>query len=140
MTVQIEVAARVKLQNLPDQVRQHFINENTFANPVYAQTKKLGLYTGNIERFIRLHTLTFEGDLLLPRGYFRKVLERLKDGGIPFEFTDRTVCPPANFSNGGGELYPFQATGLEKLLKAHTGVLEAPPSRQAACCRNPTPG
>ena len=125
MTVQIEVAAGVKLQNLPAHVKQHFINENTFDNPAYAKTKKLGLWTGNIERFIRLHEA--EGDaLMLPRGYFRKVLERLKEEGIPFAFTDRTVCPPATFTNGGGELYPFQATGLEKLLKAHTGVLEAP--------------
>jgi len=125
LMVQIEVAARVKLQNLPDHLRQHFIKENTFANPAYAKNKKLGLWTGNMERFIRLHA--YEGDaLMLPRGYFRKVLETLKEGGIPFEFTDRTVCPPATFTNGGGELYPFQATGLEKLLKAHTGVLEAP--------------
>lgn len=124
-TVQIEVAARVKLQNLPDHLRQHFIHENTFANPAYAKNKKLGLWTGNMEQFIRLHA--YEGDaLMLPRGYFRKVLEKLKEGGIPFNFTDCTVCPPATFTNGGGELYPFQATGLEKLLKAHTGVLEAP--------------
>lgn len=124
-TVQIEVAAGVKLQNLPEHVKQQFIDENTFNNPVYARNKKLGLYFGNVDQFIRLHEV--EGDtLMLPRGYFRKVLERLKDGGIPFEFTDRTVCPRANFSPEIGELYPFQAAGLEKLLKAHTGVLEAP--------------
>ena len=124
-TVQIEVAAGVKLQNLPEHVKQQFIDENTFDNPAHAKAKRLGLYFRNIERVIRLYEDGGD-EIIVPRGYFRKVLERLKKGGIPFEFTDRTVCPPATFSPEVGELYPFQATGLEKLLKAHTGVLEAP--------------
>ena len=75
-SVQSEVAAEVKLQNLPEHVKQQFIDENTFANPAHAKAKKLGLYCENIERVIRLYEDGGD-EIMLPRGYFRKVLEAL---------------------------------------------------------------
>jgi len=123
--ISITVAAALKLHNLPDHLTDQFTKDNSFRNPKYDLLKRMSKWTGNTDPTIRLCHLDGD-DLILPRGYLPAVIHQVKAANLPFTIDDQTVCPAAEFSAPSGELDPFQARAVEKLLQRRSGVMEAP--------------
>lgn len=130
--ITITITATIKVRNLPAQLLEQFVADNSFANPKYDQLKRMGFWTGSTEPIIWLYQLV-DGVLTLPRGYLPATIHQIKAAGVPFTIDDKTVCPPAESSPPGGELYPFQARALENLLRYPTGVMEAPTGCGKTC-------
>ena len=124
--ITIEVGARVKLRNLPEDLERKFILANNIENPKFRMYERMGFWTGNTPKQIELFQRE-SGALVLPRGYFQTAIHEIKAASVSFKINDRTVCPVARVPNPGGQLFIFQAQALEKLLKRRSGILEAPP-------------
>lgn len=92
-------------------------NELTLDNPAFRQAERMGFWTGNIPRKIRLYT-TDSGNLILPFGCYQYFL----DGKFETDFADN----PPNEMQGGINLYDYQEVAVNKLIKAKNGVLIAP--------------
>lgn len=125
MTI-IEISASLRLRGLPWELAEVFVRENTFENPEYAKRQRMDLWAEKVPPLIKLFQRERDS-LVLPRGYFPRVVSALRNAGVRFEVTDHTVCPLAKFSAPLGELYPYQKQALNDLLRWDTGVLEAPP-------------
>ena len=92
-------------------------NELTLDNPAFRQAERMGFWTGNIPRKIRLYT-TDSGNLILPFGCYQYFL----DGKFETDFADN----PPNEMQGNIKLYDYQEVAVNKLIKAKNGVLIAP--------------
>lgn len=123
--ITIEISASLRLRNLPDYLTDQFIEENSFRNPKYDQLQRMGKWTGNTDPWIQLFRQK-QDSLILPRGYFPVVIRALRAESTRFEVVDQTICPPAQFSPPGGQLWPFQVKALDDLLRFPTGILESP--------------
>lgn len=126
MTVRIVVREGVFIKGLPLEMENLFCSENTFPNPKIETLTRLGKWTGNTPKDIRLWRKKDDW-ISLPRGYESTVLTTLRSSGI--DFTIEYAFPPAlPFPNitPTGKLFDYQETALRELLRYPTGTLEAP--------------
>ena len=100
-------------------------NELTLDNPAFRQAERMGFWTGNIPRKIRLYT-TDSGNLILPFGCYQYFL----DGKFETDFADN----PPNEMQGNIKLYDYQEVAVNKLIKAKNGVLIACTGAGKTCC------
>lgn len=100
-----------------EQAKEFCKKELTIKNPKFTQAERMGFWVGNIPRDIRLYT-TDSGSLILPFGCYQYFLS-----GGKFE-TDFAQNPP-NEMQGSINLYDYQETAVNQLVKAKNGVLIA---------------
>ena len=93
-------------------------NELTIKNPKFTQAERMGFWTGNIPRYIRLYA-TDSDNLILPFGCYQYFLD---DGRFETYFAKN----PPNEMQGNIKLYDYQEVAVNKLIKAKNGVLIAP--------------
>jgi superfamily II DNA or RNA helicase len=122
MDTTIFVSHGLRVTGLPVDRALRFLADNRFPNPKIEQLERLGKWTGNEPEEIVLGRMTEKG-LLLPRGYFPRLVSELRKAEIRFRVEDRTVCPPMERIEERGALYPYQERALKDLLRYPTGVL-----------------
>lgn len=126
MTVRIVIREGVFIKGLPLEMENLFCSENTFPNPKIETLTRLGKWTGNTPKDIKLWRKKDDW-ISLPRGYESTVLDTLNSSGI--EFTIEYAFPnPLPFPDitPTGKLFDYQETALKQLLKYETGSLVAP--------------
>lgn len=97
-------------------------NKLTLDNPDYINAEKLGRYTGNIEKKLKLYMKN--GDTtVLPFGTLQDIW-KLKDKDTTYELK---ISPfKGNSMQGNINLYPYQKQAVEVLKQGKNGVLQAP--------------
>jgi superfamily II DNA or RNA helicase len=124
--IDIDIATEVTVRGLPEAVETALIRRNTFTNPEFARKERLGLWIGNTEQTVRLWRRTSAG-LVVPVGNVPFLLELLFDAGLDYELADRTNAPPLDVDLvTSGPLFDDQERALVDLLRAPTGLVEAP--------------
>lgn len=124
--VSISVGAEITIQGLPSALETELIRRNSFPNPEFARKERLGLWIGATEPSIRLWRRTPAG-LVVPVGNVPYVLEALFDAGVDYELIDCTVAPALDLDIAStGSLFDYQERAVADLLRATTGLLEAP--------------
>lgn len=104
---------------------EKFCKDNlTIANPKFTQAERMGFWTGNIPRNIRLYT-TDSGNLILPFGCYRYFV----DGKFETDFAQN----PPNEMQGSINLYDYQEVAVNKMIKARNGILIAPTASGKTC-------
>lgn len=93
-------------------------NELTIKNPKFTQAERMGFWTGNIPRYIRLYA-TDSDNLILPFGCYQYFLD---DGRFETYFAKN----PPNEMQGNIKLYDYQEVAVNQLVKAKNGILIAP--------------
>lgn len=93
-------------------------NELTIKNPKFTQAERMGFWTGNIPRYIRLYA-TDSDNLILPFGCYQYFLD---DGRFETYFAKN----PLNEMQGNIKLYDYQEVAVNQLVKAKNGILIAP--------------
>lgn len=93
-------------------------NELTIKNPKFTQAERMGFWTGNIPRYIRLYA-TDSDNLILPFGCYQYFLD---DGRFETYFAKN----PPNEMQGNIKLYDYQEMAVNQLVKAKNGILIAP--------------
>lgn len=116
---------RVDGRSLPAEIEEKIIKDLTFANPKFEKSQSMGFWSRGIPETIEMYGYDPSGAILLPVGYYPKLVYALKSAGLRFEVEDQRVAPPI----GGtltvrGRLYPYQERALADLLKYPTGVCE----------------
>ncbi len=107
--------------NLAGQIRQDL----TIPNPAYADAEKMNRWTGNIPRTITFYRQTPD-DIVVPRGYFPKLVHLARQTETPFQILDtRRTLPEVDFPFSG-TLRPYQSTAVSDMLKYPEGVLNCP--------------
>ncbi len=66
----------------------------TLLNPQNVQAERLGYWTGNLDREIRLFRYK-DGRIILPRGYGPELVKLLQKHDSPFDLDDRRLVLPA---------------------------------------------
>lgn len=92
----------------------------TITNPKFTQAERMGFWTGNIPRNIRLYTVD-SGNLILPFGCYKEFL-----GHNYNEFETDFAKNPPNEMKGEIKLYDYQEDAVGKMVKARNGILIAP--------------
>jgi len=115
----------VNLLTIPCEVVRKIRSKLTFPNPVYLKNKKLGYWTGNIPKDLKLWK-NHGRWLVLPRGFTLSLYRELKIFDLPFRITDyRVHKEKVNFSSKI-KLFDYQLPAVEKAIDFSQGIIEAP--------------
>jgi hypothetical protein len=123
--VAIRIGAELTVCGLPAAAEDELMSANTFSNPEFARKERLGLWTGDTDKTIRLYQCTPSG-VVVPRGTLSVVLALCRDQDLHYRIVDDTICPPLDLHLKAGVLFGYQERGLRELLRWPTGLLEAP--------------
>lgn len=101
--------------------------ELTLDNPKFIQAERMGFWTGNIPRKIRLYS-TDSNNLLLPFGCYKKFLN------FNPEITTDFAKNPPNQMQGKINLYAYQQEAVDRMAIARNGILIAPTGAGKTMC------
>lgn len=90
-------------------------------NPDFYLAERMGRWTGNIPRELKLYELR-GNRLVLPFGVVRKIWPMIKQGEVITGWPN----PRTNGMRGSIKLYDYQSTAMSEMLKAKNGILQAP--------------
>ena len=123
--MRIQVASEIRLDGVPDWLRQKLVERFTISNPAWQEKKRLGRWLGQTPRQLAFYG-RFRESLFLPRGFVRQLLSLCRSHDLPFEFVDqRRALPPEEYSFLG-QLRPFQVEAVEAVALRDFGTLTAP--------------
>lgn len=96
----------------------------TFVNPDYAKKERMGLWTGNTPRNIKMYEKLSSGALRVPYGCLNKVISL-----CPYNTEIKLDFAPTQKVNYNAKvnLYDYQKQAVDYLKTAYYGILEAPP-------------
>lgn len=112
-------------EEMPGFLVQKIKQDLTLDNPQYVNAKRLGFWTGGLDREIFLYRHK-EGRLILPRGYGPELVKLLKMHNISYQMDDwRLTFPPVEF-NSRIQLRDYQRPAVNRLVKQRQGGVSAP--------------
>lgn len=113
------------VDGLPDGLIQSIAQDLTLRNPAYDTALKQGRKPYRLEEYIRLYRFE-DGRIILPRGYGRRLQERLLQAGVRWTTQDnRLLLPPVDFGSRI-KLRDYQETAVEALVRHRQGGVVAP--------------
>lgn len=127
MNPTITLAATIRVTGLPQNLIDEIAEENRFENPAYISNEQNGRSNWDTPRYIE--TVNFEDNfLIIPRGYFSRLLWILQRENIEYERDDQRFSFPISFINHlyGVELRPYQQTCVESAIHREQGIIVAP--------------
>ena len=117
----LKISNDIKIQSPNDDVIKYCKDKLTIDNPDFITAEKVGRYTGNIERKIKLYVKN--GDILiLPFGCLNDIWKLRQGCQYTLEFHPFL----GNKMIGSINLYDYQQRALESLKSGKNGILEAP--------------
>ncbi len=124
--MKITLKNNLRLSNVPPQLRDDLIRRLRFPNPKYVENARMGRWNRGVPRELRFCDKLRSGDLIIPRGYIRQLIDLCRRSGVPYSIDDhRRNLPPVNFSFAG-TLRPFQQKAVDSMLSKEFGTLNSP--------------
>lgn len=117
----IKIANDLRIENPNQEVIDYCEKKLTIDNPDYITAERLGRYTGNIERRIKLYVKN-GSSIILPFGCLKDIWKIRGDSSYELNFHSFN----GSFMEGNINLYPYQEKALNSLILGKNGVLEAP--------------
>lgn len=126
--LQLKVNSMIEFnpEELPGFLVQKIKKDLTLPNPQYVNAKRLGFWTGGLDREIFLYRHK-EGRLILPRGYGPELVTLFKKHGIAYQMDDQRLLLPEVSFNSRIRLRGYQVPAVEKLVLQRQGGLVSPP-------------
>ena len=120
--MQVVIGNRVRVTNPTVELKNWCSQNLVLPNPDYEKKLRMGFWTGNTPKTIRLYE-NVANIFYLPFGTLRSIWPYIKDCDVSTVFDD-----PERIEYGGTEipLYDYQKEAVDKLLKARYGILQAP--------------
>ena len=119
--MKLKISNDIRIENPTERVKSFFERNLTIDNPDYITAKRVGRYTGNIEKQLKLYVKN-GNEFILPYGCLKDVWA-LSDGAT-YECNFHTFI--GNNMIGCINLYDYQKNALSALKKGKNGILEAP--------------
>lgn len=119
--MKLTISNDIRIENPNEQILEYCDRKLTIDNPDFINAERLGRYTGNIERKIKLFVKK-GSSLVLPFGCLKDIWKMRQECEYTLEFH-----PFNEFSMEGNiNLYPYQEKALKSLISGKNGILEAP--------------
>lgn len=116
---------QLSLLNVPQEIKEWFIEQLTFTNPKFEEAVKFGRYIGNVPEYIKMYRSLPNG-IVVPRGNLQLIEDSMLGQGLGLSIKDnRILRPPLNIESSI-ELRPYQAEAKFDLLGHPNGMLVAP--------------
>lgn len=110
---------------LPGFLVQKIKQDLTLQNPDFVNAKRLGFWTGGMDKELYLYRRIKKG-LALPRGYGPELVKLFKKHDISYSMDDRRlVLPPVEF-NSRIRLRDYQRPAVNRLVRLRQGGVSAP--------------
>ena len=116
---------QVEMIDLPDRFIQVIMNDLTLRNPAYDQAVRQGRNVYSIPEFIELYR-TDNGVLTIPRGYGKKLIQRLQEHGVQVQWRDQRLMLANVKFHSSIRLRDYQESAVKALLKSRQGGVVAP--------------
>ena len=119
--MKIIVANDLRIQNPNEAVLNYCKSKLTIDNPDFINAERVGRYTGNIERKLKLYVKNGD-ELILPFGCLKDIWKISNTWEYDLKIHDFIG------SNMSGDivLYPYQEKALQGLFSGRNGILQAP--------------
>lgn len=124
--MKLRLSNRLAVSDAPEELVADLKRVLTLKNPKWEENRKMGRFNRGVPEFLKLYQTAKSGDILLPRGFVAQVIRMCRNRGIDYELIDRRRELPEVAFEFQGELKPFQAAAVEKLLRKEFGTLCAP--------------
>lgn len=125
--VQLSVRDGIEIYSLPPQLWAAIAYDLKIPNPRYYEAKKYGRSTWKIPPNIELYqTKNNRQWMRVPRGYWSKLLLRLKEHGAAYELEDARTTHPVGFNILQAQLRGYQEPVVHEAFLREQGVIESP--------------
>jgi superfamily II DNA or RNA helicase len=117
---------KLVLQNIPFELERELKKQLIMPNPKWLENERMGRWNGNTPQTLKFYENNIQGDLVVPRGFIRRLILMCRQRHIAYELEDkRRQLPPMHF-DFCGRLRPYQQMAVDKLLLKDFGTLSFP--------------
>lgn len=120
--MKIIINSQIKIKNPTDVIKQYIKKELSIPNPDIQKKNKMGFWTGNIPRTLKMFSIN-DGDYILPIGEIDNVwkLHPIKEDYI----IDFGKHQKLDFPENKIQLYDYQEEAVNKMIKVKRGILSS---------------
>lgn len=124
--MKMTLSHKLILQNIPFELERELKNQLIMQNPKWLENERMGRWNGNTPQTLKFYENNIQGDLVVPRGFIRRLIVMCRQRHIAYELEDkRRQLPPMNF-DFCGKLRPYQQMAVDRLLSKDFGTLSFP--------------
>lgn len=125
--MEITIRNKIQLENSPPNLNETLIQELKTPNPKFLEAKRLGYSTYGVDQYINNFSIDLHNNLLIPRGYRRRLLDLLKERNIQHTIKDeRTLFPYVDVGSSEIKYRTYQSGAIIKLISEDEGMLVSP--------------
>lgn len=125
--MKIIISNKIKLEDAPPDLKEFLVQQFKIPNPKFLEAQKLGYSTYGIDQYIINFNIDLHGNLFIPRGYRRTLLELLKEMNILYTLEDeRTKFSYVDINSSEIHYRDYQTNPIIQLVSQGEGVLVAP--------------
>lgn len=126
--MEIIISNRIRIKEIPDDIKDVVISELQIPNPKYENAIKHGYSTWNINPVINNFNIYPDDSLIVPRGYKRKLLDHISSKGVEPRIIDKRIRFEVEDIDSHAIKYrPYQQKAMIKLIGAgEEGIMVAP--------------
>lgn len=114
------IANRIYIEDPTEEVKAWVKSTLAFPNPEYEKKERMGFWTGNIPRELRLYEWNGK-TLIVPFGVCRELMPLLKGSLVSTDFRQDSVIAYGDPL----PLYDYQKEAVDKMVEAKFGILKA---------------
>jgi superfamily II DNA or RNA helicase len=122
----ITVTNHLRLTGLPAELESILTARLRITNPKWLENDRMGRWNRNVPKTLKFYTQTKSGEMIIPRGYARRLILLCREMEIPHQIIDRRRLLAEVQFPFSGRLKPFQQTAVDAVRKKDFGVLNAP--------------
>ena len=125
--MEITIQNQIELKNSPPNLNDILISNLKVPNPKFIEADRLGYSTYGIDQYIDNFEMDLNNNLLIPRGYRRKLLSIIKDMKISYILEDkRTLFPYIDINSTQIKYRKYQINAVIDFVSQDEGILVAP--------------
>lgn len=114
------IANRIYIEDPTEEVKAWVKSTLAFPNPEYEKKERMGFWTGNVPRELRLYEWNGK-TLIIPFGVCRELMPFLKGSCVTTDFRQDSVITYGDPL----PLYDYQKEAVSKMIEAKFGILKA---------------
>lgn len=122
----IYIQNNLRLENIPDILRQLLIQKLTLTNPKWLENQRMGRWNHKTPKELTFYTKADGGSgLRIPRGYMRQLIQLCRTHDISYTIDDKRRMLPEQEFEFKGQLKSFQQEAADRMLSKEFGILNA---------------
>lgn len=104
-----------------DEIWQYCTHKLTFPNPEYAKKERMGFWTGNVPRQLKMYEI-INDTVVIPYGCLRDIKSVIKGYPITLDLRDHD---PVSYQGSPVHLYDYQEIAVNEMINKTYGILQS---------------